>query len=36
VWLQRRVRDKLFYTLIYVFLLLTGLKLCYDGLRAVA
>jgi len=36
VWLQRRVREKLFYTLIYVFLLLTGLKLCYDGLRAVA
>jgi len=36
VWMQRRVRDKLFYTLIYVFLLLTGLKLCYDGLRAMA
>ena len=35
VWLQRRVNEKLFYSLIYVFLLLTGLKLCYDGLRAV-
>lgn len=36
VWLQRRVNEKLFYSLIYVFLLLTGLKLCYDGLRALA
>jgi uncharacterized membrane protein YfcA len=35
VWLQRRIHAKLFYTLIYGFLLLTGLKLCYDGLRAV-
>ncbi|MFO1363966.1 MAG: sulfite exporter TauE/SafE family protein [Burkholderiales bacterium] len=35
LWLQRRVNAKLFYTLIYAFLLLTGLKLFYDGLRAI-
>jgi hypothetical protein len=35
LWLQRRVNARLFYTLIYAFLLLTGLKLFYDGLRAV-
>jgi hypothetical protein len=34
LWLQRRVNARLFYTLIYAFLLLTGLKLFYDGLRA--
>ncbi len=36
VWLQKRVNVKLFYTLIYAFLLLTGLKLLYDGLRALS
>lgn len=35
VWLQRRVNAKLFYTLIYAFLLLTGLRLFYDGLRGI-
>lgn len=34
LWLQLRVNARLFYTLIYAFLLLTGLKLFYDGLRA--
>jgi uncharacterized membrane protein YfcA len=33
VWMQRRVNEKLFYTLIYAFLLLTGMKLCYDALK---
>jgi len=32
VWLHRRVREALFYRLVYAFLLLTGLKLLYDGL----
>lgn len=36
VLLRPHVNEKVFYRLIYVFLLLTGLKLCYDGLRAVA
>ena len=35
VWLQKRVNAKLFYTLIYAFLLLTGLKLFHDGLRGI-
>lgn len=32
VWLHRRVNAVLFYRLVYVFLLLTGLKLLHDGL----
>ncbi len=36
VWLAQRVDAKLFYTLIYAFLLLTGLKLFYDGVRALS
>ena len=35
LWLQRRVNARLFYTLIYAFLLLTGLRLFYDGLRGI-
>ena len=35
VWVRRRIAERVFYGLIYAFLLLTGLKLCYDGLRAV-
>jgi uncharacterized membrane protein YfcA len=33
VWLHRRVREAVFYRLVYAFLLLTGAKLLYDGLR---
>jgi len=36
VWLHKRVDEKLFYRLVYAFLLLTGLKLLWDGLRAIA
>jgi len=32
VWLHRRVREAVFYRLVYAFLLLTGSKLLYDGL----
>ncbi len=31
VWLHKRVDEKLFYRLVYVFLLLTGAKLLWDG-----
>ncbi len=34
VWLHRRVDPALFYRLAYAFLLVTGTKLLYDGLRA--
>ncbi len=33
VWLHKRVSEALFYRLVYAFLLLTGAKLLYDGLR---
>lgn len=33
VWLHKRVREALFYRVVYAFLLLTGVKLLYDGLR---
>lgn len=33
VWLHRRIREALFYGLVYAFLLMTGAKLLYDGLR---
>lgn len=36
VWLHKRVDETLFYRLVYAFLLLTGLKLLWDGLRAIA
>lgn len=32
VWLHRRIREALFYRLVYAFLLATGAKLLYDGL----
>jgi uncharacterized membrane protein YfcA len=32
VWLHKRVREVVFYRLVYAFLLLTGTKLLYDGL----
>jgi hypothetical protein len=32
VWLHRRVSERLFYRLLYAFLLATGAKLLYDGL----
>lgn len=32
-WLHDRIDEKLFYRLSYGFLLLTGLKLSWDGLR---
>lgn len=32
VWLHKRVDEVLFYRLVYAFLLLTGLKLLYDGI----
>ncbi len=32
VWLHPRVSERLFYRLLYAFLMLTGLKLLYDGL----
>ena len=32
VWLHKRVDEVLFYRLVYAFLLLTGLKLLYDGM----
>jgi uncharacterized membrane protein YfcA len=31
VWLHRRVNERLFYRLVYAFLLLTGAKLLWDG-----
>jgi uncharacterized membrane protein YfcA len=34
VWLHGRVSDRLFYAACYLFVLLTGLKLVHDGLRA--
>jgi hypothetical protein len=34
VWLVRRVPAERFYTLIYALLILVGLKLAYDGARA--
>ena len=36
VWLHTRVGDRLFYTACYLFVLLTGLKLGYDGLRGLS
>ena len=33
VWLHRRVDTTLFYRIVYAFLLLTGVKLLYDGIR---
>ncbi len=33
VWLHRRVSDRWFYRLCYVFVLLTGSKLLHDGVR---
>jgi uncharacterized membrane protein YfcA len=33
VKLHHKVNEKLFYTLCYIFLFVTGLKLLYDGLR---
>jgi hypothetical protein len=36
VSLRPRINEKLFYRLIYSFLLVTGMKLCYDGLRALS
>jgi uncharacterized membrane protein YfcA len=33
-WLHRRVSDKLFFALVYVLLLVVGIKLVYDGLSA--
>ena len=32
VWLHKRVDERLFYRIVYAFLLATGLKLLYDGL----
>jgi uncharacterized protein len=32
LWLHRRVDEGLFYRLCYGFVLITGLKLIYDGL----
>ena len=32
VWLHKRVDEALFYRLCYLFVLLTGLKLLWDGL----
>ena len=36
VWLHKRVDETLFYRLVHAFLLLTGLKLLWDGLKALA
>ena len=36
VWLHTRVNEALFYRLVYSFLVLTGAKLLYDGLKAVS
>lgn len=36
VWVRRRVAEALFYRIIYGFLLVTGLKLLYDGMRGFA
>lgn len=33
VWLHKRVSDRIFYTSCYIFVLLTGLKLIWDGAR---
>lgn len=33
VWLHNRVSDRMFYGACYLFVLLTGLKLIYDGLH---
>jgi hypothetical protein len=33
VWLHRRIRESVFYGLVNAFLLATGAKLLYDGLR---
>ncbi len=34
IWLQKRVPDALFYQVLYVLLLVTGLKLSWDGIFA--
>lgn len=34
VWLQKRINEALFYRIVYVFLLLTGVKLLWDGMKA--
>jgi uncharacterized membrane protein YfcA len=36
VWLRKRVSEALFYRVVYGFLLATGAKLLYDGLRGIA
>ena len=34
IWLHRRVSPVLFYRICYIFLFVTGLKLCFDGAKA--
>jgi uncharacterized membrane protein YfcA len=35
VWVRKHIAEALFYRIVYAFLLLTGLKLLYDGVRGV-
>ena len=35
IWLHHRVDTALFYRLCYLFVLLTGLKLIYDGVSGI-
>ena len=36
LWMQKRIPDRAFYGVCYVFLFLTGLKLVWDGARGLA
>lgn len=36
VWVRKRVGETLFYRIVYGFLLVTGVKLLYDGVRGLA
>jgi uncharacterized membrane protein YfcA len=33
LWMQKRIADRVFYGVCYLFLFLTGVKLCWDGAR---
>ena len=36
IWLHKRVSDRMFYVICYGLLLVTGLKLLYDGIAGLA
>jgi uncharacterized membrane protein YfcA len=35
-WMHQRVSDRIFFALVYVLLLLVGVKLIYDGIASYA